>query len=119
MKTIVWLASLLGCFGFFFFTRAVNAGGVPISPVAIYLCTFVQSTATNQVQVHLFTDRTCLIGGPGIGVQYGTWNEKRLVRTFSILNSSNQFVGTIRKGVVRGAFLNYRTGETGAIDAEP
>ena len=85
-------------------------------PAGQYQCLFAQPTKTNQVQLVLLTDRTCYLGGLG-PVQYGTWDEKRLVRTFSILNSTNQFVGTIRARVVRGRYVHYITDVTGALDS--
>ena len=115
MKLILFLACVL------FFTAARQCQAQPVVGLAFHIVTFERpSTTFTNVQLHLYSDKTCIIVGPaGVPPQNGTWDEKRLVRTFWIMNSSNQYVGTIRRGVIRGTFLNYRTGETGTLEAEP
>ena len=110
MKPILFLACVL----LFMAARECQA-----QSAAVYTCILERSGVTlTNIQLHLQPDKTCvLFGPPGVFIQPGIWDEKRLVRTFWIMNSSNQFVGTIRRGVVRGTFLNYRTGETGTIDS--
>jgi hypothetical protein len=114
MKKIFWMAFIL-----IGLAAARECQAQPA--LAVYTCTLERPSGTlTNVQLHLQPYNTCLIfGPPGIPPQQGIWDEKRLVRTFWIMNSSNQYVGTIRRGVVRGNFLNYRTGDTGTLEANP
>ena len=117
MKTILFLTGV-----FLFISAARECQAQPT--MATYTCTLVRSSGTlTNVQLQLFATKACTIVGfgpaAGIPPQSGTWDQKQLVRTFSIMNSSNQYVGTINRGVVRGTFRNYVTGETGTLDAEP
>jgi hypothetical protein len=118
MKPILFLTCV-------FLFMAAAARECQAQNAAIYICTLERPSGTlTNVQLQLLANKTCTIiglGGPASGVppQAGTWDQKQLVRTFSLMNSSNQYVGTINRGVVRGTFRNYITGDTGTLDAEP
>jgi len=50
---------------------------------------------------------------------FGTWTDKLGVRTFSVINASNTWSGTIRNGVVSGTFRSYVSGISGIFECRP
>jgi hypothetical protein len=115
MKTLTFLTCVL------LFMAARECQAQPT--MATYTCRLERPSGTvTNVQLQLLGFQICTIAAPGptgVPLQIGTWEQKQFVRTFSIITSSNQYVGTINRGVVRGTFRNYVTGDTGALDAEP
>lgn len=96
---------------------------VEVFGAAEYTGTISRGGTNAPVVVQLFDNKTVtvrILHETGtIERVNGTWTEARFVRTVSAMNERQQFIATIRQGVVTGTWKDYKSGDTGTFRCDP